>query len=147
MALDTPLRSVKYSKNILKSTPCSGPGDKTKRGRSIEFNRSVKQSNIILYCDPIYNNNKGGNQSKIERVKEPRQIQKTVKIFMVFTILKLVKLLTIWIAPNEYLHNVGQARWLTHECNVLSNKNISHYSARLQGCINTCSGTVTFRGF
>ena len=50
--------------------------------------------------DPIPNKNKRKNP-KSARVKAPRLIQKTVKILMVFTILKLVKLIMIQVTLNE----------------------------------------------
>ena len=47
------------------------------------------------------------NQSKSARVKALSQIQNTVKILMVLTILKLLNLLIIRMTQNDSLGNVG----------------------------------------
>ena len=61
MAPDTPLSSVQYLKNILKSVPCSGPikitnttpAGKKWCSKSIGFNSSIKEYNIIDHGDTI----------------------------------------------------------------------------------------------
>ena len=57
--------------------------------------------------DPIHKKMKEKNCPKSARVKAPRQIHNTVKVLMVLTILKLVKLIIIWMTPNDSLRNVG----------------------------------------
>ena len=79
---------------------------KTKLGKSIKFSGSIKEDNIVDQDDPIPKK-KREKLAKNARVKAQRQINKDVKILMVLTMLKLVKLNMIWINPNKSLRNVG----------------------------------------
>ena len=61
MAPDTTMMIVKYWRNTPRSTPCSDhikenearSGGKTKRVKSVKFDDSVKEVNIIEHDDPI----------------------------------------------------------------------------------------------
>ena len=68
MAPENPMRSVNYLNNIITSMPLSSPINITKpapaakkNGKSVDFDSSIKEANIIKHGDHIPKKNKGKN--------------------------------------------------------------------------------------